>query len=183
MDALVMCGGRGSRFGATLEKPLVEVGGVPMVDRVIAALRGSAVETVYAITSPLAPETAKHVDAPRIETPGGGYVDDLRVAIDRVGDPVLTAAADLPLLAPEVIDVVLDQFHDRSLSVVVPAALKRHLGLDVETELTWCGRTVAATGVNIVVGSGPDDRFLTHDVRIAVNVNRKSDVTLAEDLL
>ena len=183
MDALVMCGGRGSRYGTAVEKPLVEVGGTPMVDRVIAALHGSQVESVYAVTSPLAPDTAAHVDVPTIETPGAGYVDDLQIAIDRVGAPVVTTAADLPLLAPATIDTVIEQFDGHSLSVVVPAALKRRLGIDVDNEKEWAGRTVAPTGLNIVTRSEADDHILTYDVRVAVNVNRESDVAIAEELL
>lgn len=183
MDALVMCGGRGSRYDAEIEKPLVQVGGVPMVDRVIEALHGSAVGTVYAVTSPQAPDTGAHVDVATIETPGNGYVDDLRVAIDRIGQPVLTAAADLPLLAPDVIDTFLDQFEGQSLSLVVPAALKRRLGLDVENQTRWEGRTVTPTGVNIVARSNGDRFVLTYDIRPAVNVNHESDVAIAEDFI
>ena len=183
MDALVMCGGRGSRFEAAIEKPLVEVDGVPMVDRVIQALDGSAVDTVYAVTSPQAPDTGAHVDVATIETPGDGYVDDLRIAIDRVGHPVLTAAADLPLLAPDVIDPFLHRYEGQSLSLVVPTALKRRLGLAVDTLTEWEGRTVIPTGVNVVAGSNGDRYVLTYDVRVAVNVNRESEVAIAEDLL
>lgn len=183
MDALVMCGGSGSRFEADTEKPLFEVGGVPMVDRVVTALERSRLDTVYRVTSNLAPETRAHVGAPSIETPGDGYVDDLRVAIDQVGSPVLTVAADLPLLDREIIDIVLDRFDGDSLTVVVPTALKRQLGLGVDRGRELNGRQITPTGVNIVGGGDTERHYLTYDVRVAVNVNRPSEAAIAEELL
>ena len=134
MDALVMCGGEGSRLDAHVEKPQLEIGGVAMVDRVLGALTGSQVETVYVATSPNAPATREHLqavsqsrdvqlpngtqrDQPAVtllETPGSGYVDDLLVALESdapsSSTPVLTVAADVPLLGSDVVDRVLDRY-------------------------------------------------------------------------
>lgn len=178
-----MCGGRGSRFEPAIEKPLFEVGDIPMVDRVIEALRRSDVETVYAVTSPMAPNTRAHVDGPSIETPGDGYVEDLRVAIDQVELPVLTVAADLPLLDETVVADVLAHHDVGSLSVVVPTALKRLLDVDFADDAAMGDRHVAPTGVNVVGAAAGEDQYLTYDARVAVNVNRRSDATIAEQLL
>lgn len=174
-----MCGGRGTRLDrgsddgeGGVEKPLVEVGGVAMVERVLAALRASRVETVYLITSPHVPDTrdrlASLLDACEagdddplcsratiLDAPGEGYVSDLGYALDRVSSPTLTVACDLPLLAPAVIHRVLDRAEDSegsrvSFAVYVPVALKRRLG--TSTDATWerGGRTLAPTGLNVV---------------------------------
>ncbi len=183
MDALVMCGGRGTRLESAVEKPLFEVGDVPMVDRVIQALERSRIDTVHRITSSLAPATREHVGEPTIDTPGEGYVEDLNVAIEAISLPVLTVAADLPLLDAEIIDIVIDRFDGDSLTVVVPTALKRRLGLEAERKRDVNGRVVSPTGVN-VVGRGEAERhYLSYDVRVAVNVNRRSDAAIAEALL
>jgi len=180
-----MCGGAGSRLDAPVEKPLLEVGGRPMVDRVAAALDGSRVGTTYAVVSPLAPDTRDHVALPTVETPGDGYVADVERATDAVGTPVLTVAADLPLLSPGLVDEMLDAHgagDGGSLAACVPAGLKRRLGASVDETWTTAGRELAAVGMNVVV----DDRdavHLSHDARLAVNVNRRSDVALAEALL
>ncbi|MFC7075610.1 NTP transferase domain-containing protein [Haloarcula halophila] len=175
-----MCGGRGTRLDSDAEKPLFRVGGVPMVDRVLAAVRESAVETAYAVTSPQAPGTATHVDAPAIETPGEGYVPDLEAALsdDRLSRPVLTVAADLPLLDGPVLDQVLARHDTGSLTVLVPAALKRELGVSDDTTFRREGREVAPTGVN-VVGDDGDDAVLFHDPRLAINVNTLADARVA----
>jgi len=179
-----MCGGRGTRLDSDAEKPLFPVGGVPMVDRVVAALGDSSFEGIYAVVSPNAPETAAHLDVPRIETPGEGYVADLDAALDdgRVSPPVLTVAADLPLLDGEVLDRTLAAHEGGSLTVLVPAALKRDLGVSDDAAFVADGRRVAPTGVN-VVGDGPDDATVVADRRLAVNVNTLTDARVAEEWL
>ncbi|WP_170832131.1 NTP transferase domain-containing protein [Haloarcula vallismortis] len=179
-----MCGGRGTRLDTDAEKPLFRVGGVPMVDRVVGALQDSAVERVIAVTSPNAPETRSHLNVPCIETPGEGYVADLDTALadDRLSRPALTVAADLPLLEGEVVDRVLDTHEGGSLTVLVPASLKRALGVSDDTTFEDGGREVAPTGVN-VVGDGPDDARLMRDRRVAVNVNTLADARVAEQWL
>jgi len=184
MDALVMCGGRGTRLDTEDEKPLFRVGGVAMIDRVVSALEASAAERIFAATSPDAPDTQSHLDVPCIETPGEGYVADLDAALaaDRLTQPVLTVAADLPLLDGEIVDRVLGEHSDGSLTVLVPAALKRDLGVSDDTTFESAGCEVAPTGVN-VVGAGPDDAWLTRDRRVAVNVNTLADARVAEQWL
>ncbi len=173
-----MCGGRGTRLDSDAEKPLFEVSGRPMVDYVRDALAESRVDTAYAVVSPNAPETRAHLDSelPVIETPGEGYVADLTTALDAVDTPVLTVAADLPLLDGDAVNTVLDAAGG-STSVRVPAALKEALGASTDGEGAW-----VPTGVNVVAGD-EDTVFRNYDARLAVNVNRRSDAALAERLL
>lgn len=101
-----MCGGRGTRLDAPEsrsgtrrdEKPLVEVGGVPMIDRVLAALYGSDVETVYPVTSPHVPTTCAYLDALL-----DGHDDGSRVDVGLAIDGDHPASADRPP-AIEVVD-------------------------------------------------------------------------------
>jgi len=186
-----MCGGRGTRLDVDVEKPLFEIAGRPMVDHVCDALAASGVETVYTVVSPHAPATREHVrerpDCTTIETPGEGYVADLGCVLDddRIATPVLTCVADLPLLAPELVDETLTAARDRdggSLTVAVPAALKECLGVSSDTTIRYEGRDVAPVGLN-VVGSAGDAVRLSYDARVAVNVNRTADAAVAERLL
>ncbi|MEF8827842.1 MAG: NTP transferase domain-containing protein [Haloarcula sp.] len=179
-----MCGGRGTRLDTGTEKPLFRIGGVPMVDRVVGALEDSSVERIIAVTSPNAPDTRSHLDVPCIETPGEGYVADLDRALadERLSRPVLTVAADLPLLDGEIVDRVLGRHGGGSLTVLVPAPLKRGLGVSDDTTFEDGGREVAPTGLN-VVGDGPDGAWLTRDRRVAVNVNTLADARVAEQWL
>ena len=192
-----MCGGRGTRLrGADAdpdapEKPLVEVGGASMLSRVVDALRGSGAGSVHAVVSPQAPDTAdraRRLSVPTVETDGDGYVPDLRTALDAVGRPAVTVPADLPLVAAAHVDDAIVRSRRRgdgddptSLTVCVPAALKRRLGASVDSAFDFEGRAVAPTGLN-VVADADDTVALTYDARLAVNVNRPEDLELAEAL-
>jgi len=124
---LVMCGGEGTRLRPAVgdtEKPLVEIDGRPMIDRVVAALQASSLTTVAAGVSPATPETAAHlteidgVDC--IETAGDGYVADLNEAVGRLTTPVVTVVADLPLVAADHVDRAAATAGEESLTVCVP---------------------------------------------------------------
>lgn len=188
MDGLVMCGGAGSRLETETEKPLAEIGGRSMVDRVLDALAESAIDDVYAVTSPKSPATTRHISrrVEVIEAPGEGYVRDLQYALDELpggtSDPVLTAAADLPLLDGDSIDAVLDVYDEGSLTVCTPTVLPDALGITVDAAFDVDDRSVVPTGVN-VVGGDPDDVWVTWDARFAVNVNYPGDAAVAERLL
>ncbi len=180
-----MCGGRGTRLESDREKPLYPIDGVAMVDRVLRALAESAVETTHAVVSPNAPETRDYLasdDGPAlIDTPGEGYVSDLGVALESeaVTPPVLTVAADLPLLEAATIDRVLERHDDGSATVCVPVALKRRLGASVDATLA---PHLAPTGVNVVGASTERQMTYVHyDPRLALNVNRLEDARLAEE--
>jgi len=179
-----MCGGRGTRLATDREKPLFPVAGVPMVERVRAALAGSRLDRVYAVTSPHAPATAADLDLPRIGTPGEGYVADLDRALEdgRVSPPVVTVAADLPLLEAAALDRVLAASGGASLTVAVPVGRKRALGLSVDTAFRRGGRRLTPAGVN-VVGGGDDHLLVARDPGLAANVNRRSDAARVEWLL
>ena len=236
-----MCGGRGTRMTSDREKPLVPVGGRPTVDRVFDALRAAdRIDTLYAAVSPNAPETRDHVGRAsgvrRVETPGDGYVADLTAGLDRVGEPAVTVAADLPLLSAAPVDRVVRVAHGRdttiadtaggrdtvagdslasddnaatsddnaatsddnavtsgddesasdetrSVTVVVPARLKRALGAstDERAHAEDASGVWLPTGLNVVGGSEITHR--SWDARLAVNVNYAADVTVAERLL
>ena len=185
MDAVVMAGGEGTRLNTSVEKPLFNVGNTPMIDSVLDALLGSQVKQIIVAVSPATPQTATHVSEHYgpgvrvVETDGDGYVEDLDDALAIADTPTLTVAADLPLLAAEPVDHVVDAAAaaDSSLSVCVPTALKRQLGASVDTARDG----LAPTGLNVVTETS-DTMYVSYDARLAVNVNRRSDAQIAEAL-
>ena len=178
-----MCGGQGTRLAADVEKPLYEISGEPMIDRVLDALADSRIDRITCAVSPHTPATrqllsARSVDV--LDTPGDGYVEDLMVALDTLDRPVLTATSDLPLLSGEVIDDVLDRRPTGSTTVYVPTVVKRLLGVSVDLATDDDGRRVSPTGLNVVAETDSDARVLSHDIRLAVNVNEPDDARIAE---
>ncbi|WP_424019950.1 NTP transferase domain-containing protein [Halorientalis pallida] len=179
-----MCGGRGTRLDAPVEKPMYRVAGRPMVDRAHDALAGSEVESVVAAVSPHTPETAAHLrecGVAVVETPGEGYVADLDAALSTLSRPAVTCVADLPLLSPALVDEACEAARNSSadsLTVAVPADLKRRLGVSVDTTFDERGRELAPTGLN-VVGGDDGTVWVTSAARLAVNVNRRGDGAVA----
>ena len=209
-----MCGGRGTRLGGETEKPLHAVAGRTMVDRVLDAIAESRVEATHAVVSPHATRTREQLserasESPSlsvVDAPGNGYVADLQYATEAVGaggEPLLTVAADLPLLNGAAVNAVLEASRAAdgdSLTVCVPAARKRELGVSADATTEIDGREVVPAGINVVGGGAGDDSTddedgtdtdedgagavrLTDDARIAVNVNYPSDARTAERLL
>ncbi|VTT87193.1 Predicted adenosylcobinamide-phosphate guanylyltransferase CobY [Halorubrum sp. DM2] len=226
-----MCGGRGTRLGGDGEKPLATVAGRSMVDRTLDALAASRVETAYAAVSPHTPRTRERLVARRddegpepeageaeslelvvVDTPGEGYVADLRAALSEGPTaPTLTVAADLPLLDGPAVGAVLDAraaADADALSVRVPAARKRELGASADAATRYGdaeggeGDAGDADGGDATGGDSTDDRVpaginvvgaldgagdevvrATRDARLAVNVNRPGDRRLAERIL
>lgn len=203
--AVLMCGGKGTRLETGIEKPLVQVDGIPMVDRVVSALADSPVLDIVAVVSPHTPETEDHLedlagslDAEGVRltvTPGSGagYGTDLTTVVDRIGTPVVTVTADLPALqsahVTDAIETALESADGSrpdtavdSVTVCVPAAHKRARGLSVDTEFCHDGQALAPTGVN-VMGAAADRVVVRKDTALAVNVNRPSDLRFAREFV
>ena len=183
---LIMCGGEGSRLRPAVgdtEKPLVTVGGEPMIDRVVAALQASSLTTIVAAVSPATPATAAHLgeieDVDLIETAGEGYVADLTEALAVCDSPTVTVAADLPLLTAGHIDRAIAAAGDDSLTVCVPASLCAELGLTAEPTRDHDGETVVPTGLNIV-GDDAERTAVWGAPRLAANINRPADHRVVE---
>jgi len=131
-----------------------------MVDRVLDALVESRIETTHTIVSPHATRTRERLaaranDSPSlsiVDAPGNGYVADLQYAMGTVGAggaPLLTVAADLPLLDGAAVNAVLDAARTAdgdSLTVCVPAARKRELGVSADATTEIDGREVVRPG-------------------------------------
>ena len=105
--AVVLAGGSGRRLGGP-GKPTLPVAGVPMLDRVLAAVAHAGVRVVVGPSGLALPAG---VDRTREEPPGGGPVAALAAglaALDHPGRPapevVAVLAADLPLLTAAAVD-------------------------------------------------------------------------------
>ncbi|MFP4170175.1 MAG: NTP transferase domain-containing protein [Methanomassiliicoccales archaeon] len=198
-DALVTAGGRGSRLQCMgREKPMIPVGGRPMIRWVIDALAGCEKVERTAISvsrhTPLTQAVLEGEGFEVVQTSGDGYVSDLREAMSRLGGRmVLVIPADLPLIRTELLDMLLEEHIARgrdSLAVVVPADLLQALGFHYQYDFSLGGRRVVNCGVSVVnrealvSGALLDEGHLeSSDIAFALNVNGPSELVMVERLL
>jgi adenosylcobinamide-phosphate guanylyltransferase len=196
-----MAGGRGSRLGVGVEKPLLPICGEAMLKRVVGALRSSKfIEAVFIAVSKWTPNTKREAEelGTIIETSGSGYVDDLREALKIVWTKygfkdVVVASSDLPLLDGKLIDDVVKKYVEsgkEALTVVVDRDAYERLGFDAEYLMEHGGTRVVPVGLNVLRADLVDRKgFLDEEIYLhsraehLVNVNTIDEAKRAEEIL
>jgi len=184
--ALIMAGGEGSRLNLG-EKPLVPVGGQPMIARVIDAFRSSGCEVVV-VASPRTPMTRNwcRVEALDIITAAGtGYIEDMVSAVTLLGETgaLFVSACDLPCLNAGIIRKVIGQYRNAgkdACSVWVPISLFRS-PRDIQYTGKVDGTDACPAGLNILRGDligglQEEFRLLLKEPRLAYNINTRGDL-------
>ncbi|MCP8311918.1 MAG: NTP transferase domain-containing protein [Candidatus Methylarchaceae archaeon HK02M1] len=199
MTALVMAGGRGTRIRVQGEKPLLKIGGKPLIEHVIDALKGAdEVDRIVVAVSKHTPQTSKkarELSVEAIVTSGEGYILDVREAVKRLKlRYLLTISADLPFITGEVIDKVIKHYMSCGksvLAVMVPAERFENLGLSVDLVFDEDGRRLIPTGVNVLdcnkvyreeFEKELDQELLIIDSEEFVNINTLQDLRITEQL-
>ncbi len=122
-DAIVLAGGRSSRMSGQA-KPQLTIGEATMLEHVLLAVRGAGTRVVVGPPQPVADGVLVIQEQPA----GSGPVAGMSAGLVNISAPtVVVVAADLPFLAPEVIDRLV-------------AALGRSAGADVALVVDQSGR-------------------------------------------
>ncbi len=196
LTALVMAGGKATRMGSEVEKPLLEIDGVPMIQRVIDALRASrSVDRIIVAVSPWSMRVtgrARELGAEVIETPGSGYENDMKIAIKQLGlADALVVSADLPFLTSAIVDGAFEAYKSRgkpALSVMCPHDVLKKLNLKPAYVFEAEGKKLVPIGLNILDGTKIDEPMLeettvvTDSEQLAMNVNTPQELELARKL-
>jgi adenosylcobinamide-phosphate guanylyltransferase len=192
-----MCGGRASRMKkAGMEKPLLKVNGVSMVERVVSALASSdRFARIVAATSPNTPKTNEFLKSKgieTIETAGEGYSQDLSQLLSKLKpQKVMAVPGDLPLLDSHIVDEILNsiadrQEHEPAISIIIEKGFVERIGVKpsiiVLDQYCHSGITIFNT---MIVGTEPvkEHYLVMNRKEIAINVNTKEELELAEKLL
>ncbi|WP_048192725.1 NTP transferase domain-containing protein [Methanobacterium sp. SMA-27] len=194
VTAIIMAGGMGTRMRGKKEKPLIEVGGIPMIQHVINALLASkGISDVIILTSPNTPKTSKFARIggySAFQTPGNGYIEDLQYYISECfqhdsNKIILTITADLPLITSEIINQVLLEYEKSrkpAMCIAVPIELFKKNGLKPSIVLG----DVVPSGLNILRSNNKqqDEEVLKlGKIELAVNINSCEDIVVLEDVL
>lgn len=198
LTVLVMAGGKGRRIDTAEEKPLLKVGGKPMIGHVLNTLKGvKKVDEIIVAVSEHTPKTAtfaKRFSVKVLRTPGKDWCLDAQYAIQKLQlGTVLTIAADLPLITCEVIEEVIERYEHcgkPALTVMVPLETFKRLGLSTDYVFEVEGRNLVPAGINVIDGKRiegekrlEEEILVIDNERIAVNVNTSKDLRIAELML
>ena len=187
--ALIMAGGKGTRMGSSVEKPLVSIDGKTMLERVVEALKAAAgIEEIFVATSPNALRAevlAQSLGLKVIRTRGRDYVSDAQQAIRTlVPRVVLVMSADLPLISSTLIDDIINHYYEcgkPSLKVVTSTSSNNHDAKD-DSRGTEQRERVRPAGINVIDSryiDGPiidEAELLVNSEEVAININTLEDL-------
>jgi adenosylcobinamide-phosphate guanylyltransferase len=192
MRAMIMAGGAGTRLMLG-EKPLVTIGGSPMISLVLSAFEKTGYDAVI-VTSPRTPFTMNWARAHGVEcirASGHGYIRDLQEAVKTIEEtgPFFTCVADLPCLNVDHITKIRAAYEfsgKEALSTWVPATCRRE-GVDLPYAECISGVDACPAGINILRGDLIDrlqeeEKFLLMDPHLAYNINTRADLEKVRQL-
>ena len=195
--AVIMAGGKGTRFGKDIEKPMAQFMGEPLIRRVIDATKESEkiAETIVAVTA-INPNTAKEAakaSVKVIETDGQGYHEDLQQAIQKANlkCPVLIVSADLPLLTGKFLDEIIMKYEEAgkpALTVLIPEEAFREHNISAASPFEYDGKMYAVSGINIIDGQRileeqEQEVVFSRRPEAVFTVNSKKDLETARNFL
>jgi adenosylcobinamide-phosphate guanylyltransferase len=199
IQALIMAGGKGSRMGLPLEKPLLQFLGKPLIDWVTEAVASATkISEFYVVTSGNTPKTEKHCKSKGwkvLHTEAKGYHDDLKQAVHDAGltGAILTMPSDVPAVTGKFLDKVISSFEASEkdfFAVFVPIEARQRLGLSISSTDEYKGVWYAVSGVNIITGAKIQERkkietsaLITEETEVLLNVNTLKDLEIAEKMM
>jgi adenosylcobinamide-phosphate guanylyltransferase len=184
-------------MGGDVEKPLLEISGKTVLQRVIDVLkRSKSIDRIVVASSPVTPATttaAKKLGVQTILTPGDGFEEDMRFAIRQLSlGEVLVISADLPFVTLDVIEEALHKYRDTrkpALAVMAPAELYEKLGIKPGYVFEINGQKLVPVGINIIDARRIDEGYLEQTELIidsgdaAFNINTPEELRAARKRL
>jgi len=199
MESLIHAGGKGSRMGhCGVEKPMQEIGGIPVIKRVVDAISSSEnVDRILVSVSDNTKGTEKYLRSEGIETvttSGIDFMEDIHKVFETMnGRFVLTAPCDMPLLRREVVDMLYNFFDPDTMEsaiAVVSEDIVRSVGIYPSYSVDIGGRRWVLSGLCIMDRIKTlDDVFLeeaymqTDMFELAVNINTQEELELARKMI
>jgi adenosylcobinamide-phosphate guanylyltransferase len=188
-----MCGGRASRMPAGIEKPLLKVNGIVMVERVASALaythRFGRIVAAVSANTPLTKAFIKSKRIEMIETVGDGYPQDLSYLLSRLKpEKVMVFPADLPLLDAQVVSDIIDVASSKrepAVSIVLEKAFVEGIGVKPSVVFgLYCHSGITVFDAASTASETVQERYIVMNRKeIALNVNTKEELELAELLV
>jgi len=206
MIAVIMCGGKGSRFITqdNIEKPLAHIRGQTLIETVLrAVILSGQFSRILCVSSPSSPHTTqllegKYRTVDKIEVmvaEGLGYSSDLSRALNSMrGQKVLTFPSDLALLnvvtVRKLVDKCTPSIHNTCIAAVAEKSFVSSVGLTCSSLVAIGSKEYCYTGVcgfylGTSISEKPFKEFysIVNELQLVANINTATDLGLAEHLL
>lgn len=181
MIAVIMAGGKATRFGNRVEKALLELMGKTLLEISLDKLRSFSFDEIYVSVSPNTPRTIKLCErfGAKVQmTSGADYHQDIYALLGSLGN-FISLNVDSPFVSSTDIARLLESIVDTSMSVAVPRKLV-DFPVDEQSEFQIEGARYIWIGLNYVT---PSEKmgFIESNNRLgALNINTRADLELAE---
>jgi adenosylcobinamide-phosphate guanylyltransferase len=177
---------------------MLDIGGLPVVQRVIdALLLSECVHEVVVSVSPYTQATSSYLRSKGIrvvQTTGEDFMQDMHQALREMsGRMVLVCPSDLPLLTPALVDELVQAHREsgeESTLALVAADVVRESGVEPSYCIEHQGGQWFLSGMSIVDREKvlqdvylKEAYLLTRHKELAVNVNTQQELKLARSML
>jgi GTP:adenosylcobinamide-phosphate guanylyltransferase len=206
MIAVIMCGGKGSRFITqdNIEKPLARIRGKTLIETVLrAVILSGQFSRILCVSGPCSPHTTQLLErnyraVDKIEVmiaDGLGYSKDLSKALNSMPEQkVVTFPSDLALLNQDTVRKLIDKcapsIQNTCIAAVAEKSFVSSLGIACSSLFTINSKQYCYTGVcGFYMGTSISDKPLkefysiVNEIQLIININTAKDLALAEQLL
>lgn len=203
MMAVIMCGGKGSRFITpdSTEKPLARVRGKTLIENVLhAVILSGQFSKILCVSSPHAPQTTqllerKYRSDNRIEVmvaDGLGFSKDLSKALNSMlKQKVFAFPSDLALLDPYTVAKLVDRctpsIQNTCIAAVAEKSFTNSLGITCSSVIAidikeYCYSGVCGFYIGATIADSPfeESYYVINEIQLAVNINTANDLRFAE---
>lgn len=184
MKGVVMAGGRASRFGRKVDKGVLRVGDLSLLERATSALSTPCIDSVTVAVTRMSNETetlARKKGLEVLRTSGKGYHADTLELLDSLGRYV-SLNVDVPFVSVAHVEGLLSSCPTGSAAAVVPMESSSVQPEPGSLMVGPDGRTMIWVGLNVVSDEEETDLVIFEDGLLAVNVNDDHDLRLANEL-
>jgi adenosylcobinamide-phosphate guanylyltransferase len=182
MIAVIMAGGKATRYGKGVEKALLLLSGKSLLEISAEKLRDPRISEVFVSVSPNTPKTSAFCNQRNlltITTSGMGYHEDIYELINRLGS-FISLNVDCPFVTSQEVASLLDAVRDTSISMVVRKEAVRFPVDEQSTFRAETGEEYVWLGLNYVTNSNRTEILVSENWLGALNVNTPADLQLAE---
>jgi GTP:adenosylcobinamide-phosphate guanylyltransferase len=206
MIALIMCGGKGSRFITkdNIEKPLARIRGKTLIETVLdAVILSGQFSRILCMSSPCSPHTTQllernYMTDNRIEVmvaDGLGFSKDMSKALNSMPEEkVFTFPSDLALLDSDTVRKLIDKctpsIQNTCIAAVAEKSFVSSVGMTCSSLFAIDSKEYCYTGVcgfylGTSISDKPFEEFysIVNEIQLIVNINTARELGLAEQIL